>query len=139
MPAYYNPYIPQQQVQPQYQQYQQYQQPPVTNQTMIWVDGEAAARAYQIPASHPVGQPLALWDNNDMVIYLKQVDNFGRPMPLKKLRYTVEPEEQLTALPGSENFVTKEDFKAFTDEIKSMIQQNHYSNQNQKQNGGKQQ
>lgn len=131
---------------PQYPQYQPVPQQP-GNPTMIWVDGEAAARAYQIPPTHPIGLPIALWDNNDMVIYLKSVDSFGRPAPLKKIRYTVEPEQQMSSLPSpvdhqanNAQYATKDDFENFKNEIREMMQY-HGQGQNQNQNnnrGGKQ-
>lgn len=169
MPNYYNSYGYPNNVQmsygnspypsapaPQYSQ-PQFQSQQV-NPTMIWVDGEAAARAYQIPPTHPAGLPIALWDNNDMVIYLKSVDTFGRPAPLKKIRYTVEPEQNASgALPAgfenqeagkvvdTSNFVTKSDFDDLKNEIKAMMQnQSHQAmpqNQNRSNNsdrGGKQ-
>ncbi len=148
MPNYYNSYGYPNNVAPAPQYGQpQYQPPQQVNPTMIWVDGEAAARAYQIPPTHPVGLPIALWDNNDMVIYLKSIDTFGRPAPLKKLRYTVEPEPQLSSLPSpveqtnQNSYATKDDLENFKNEIRSMMQ-NHNQGQNQNQNGnrgGKQQ
>lgn len=164
MPNYYNPYgynnngmsfsnqpYAASAPAPQYGQPQYQPQQPV-NPTMIWVDGEAAARAYQIPPTHPIGQPLALWDNNDMVIYLKQVDSFGRPSPLKRIRYTVEPEPQMSSLPSpmgqsgtseqqvdTSKFVTKDDFESLKNELRSMVQgQNQNSNQNRSERGGRQ-
>lgn len=52
-----------------------------------WVDGEAAARAMQMPAG--VTQH-AMWDINEPVIYLKSVNAMGMPNPLRKIRYTIE-------------------------------------------------
>lgn len=166
MPNYYNSYgypnnVPMSYGNGQYQsapapQYSQPQYQQQVNPTMIWVDGEAAARAYQIPPTHPIGQPIALWDNNDMVIYLKSIDSFGRPAPLKKIRYTVEAEQQsqqMSALPGgngnsgndgfsgsTENYVTKDDLESLKNEIRTMMQQNQNGGNNGGNNnrGGKQ-
>lgn len=139
---------------PQYAQ-PQYQQPQQVNPTMIWVDGEVAARAYQVPPTHPAGQYMALWDNNDMVIYLKSVDAFGRPAPLKKIRYTIEPEPQTGALPTPMNqggmsgtteqqdmskFVTKDDLESLKNELKNMLQtqpNNQNGGQNHNDRGGR--
>lgn len=56
-------------------------------QGIDWVDGEAAARAMQLPAG--VTQH-AMWDINEPVIYLKSVNAMGMPNPLRKIRYTME-------------------------------------------------
>ena len=53
-----------------------------------WVDGEAAAKSYQIPAG--MTKPVALWDTNDTVIYLKSMNPMGMPNPLQKIHYKME-------------------------------------------------
>lgn len=78
------------------QSYQGYQAPPQQNfgqqgQGIDWVDGEAAARAMQIPAG--VSQH-AMWDINEPVIYLKSINGMGMPNPLRKLRYEMEDAPQ---------------------------------------------
>jgi len=87
-----------QQMYPQYGQNLNQVQMPVqqTSQTaqggpgLIWVDGEVGAKAYQIPTGWPANQPIALWDTNDTVIYLKSVNPMGMPNPLQKARYELE-------------------------------------------------
>lgn len=84
-----------QQMYPQYPStaMQQVQQTPAAAQTahaMIWVDGEVGAKAYQMPAGWPANQPIALWDTNDTVIYLKSINPMGMPAPLQKARYELE-------------------------------------------------
>lgn len=88
-----------QQMYPQYSQYPQQSmaaaqmQQAQTQQSgmgLKWVDGEIGAKAYQIPAGWPSNQPIALWDTNDTVIYLKSVNPMGMPNPLQKARYTIE-------------------------------------------------
>lgn len=81
-----------------YPQYQGQMQPnmPAMSQTqqggpgLIWVDGEVGAKAYQMPQGMPANQPIALWDTNDTVIYLKSVNPMGMPNPLQKAHYTLE-------------------------------------------------
>ena len=51
-----------------------YQQQPV-NTGIIWVQGEAAARAYNLPN----GTTLPLWDSESQTIYIKSVDANGKP------------------------------------------------------------
>ena len=57
---------------------------------LIWVDGEVGAKAYQLPAGWPANQPIALWDTNDTVIYLKSTNPMGMPNPLQKAHYELE-------------------------------------------------
>ena len=53
-----------------------------------WVDGEVGARAVQIPMG--MTMPVALWDTNEPVIYVRSINQYGMPNPIKKIRYTVE-------------------------------------------------
>lgn len=112
---------------------------------MDWVDGEAAARAYQIPPGKQ--PPIALWDLNDNVIYFKTVNAMGIPNPLSKARYTMEQMPNMSQLPsgqsmlagaqgsnggngggssgnmsGNDNYVTKSDFELLRQEIREMRQ-----------------
>ena len=57
------------------------------NNGIIWVDGEVGAKAYQLQGQQG---PIALWDTNDTVIYLKSVNQMGMPNPLQKIRYQME-------------------------------------------------
>ena len=57
---------------PSYSQVQSMQ--PVNTQ-IIWVDGEAAARAYNLPNN----TTLPLWDSESQTIYIKSVDSQGKP------------------------------------------------------------
>lgn len=137
-------------VYPQMQQSMQVvqpQQPVNQNPMMPWVDGEMAARAYSVPASQPLGQPYPLWDTNDKIIYLKTLDQFGRPMPLIKVRYWFEEQEKLpqntsgateTTTPAvdTSNFVTKSDFDELKNELRKLVNNQNGGN---RQNGGKQQ
>ena len=66
---------------------QQPQPQPVHNSGMIWVDGEIGAKAYQLNGQTG---PVALWDTNDQIIYLKSVNQMGMPNPLQKIRYQME-------------------------------------------------
>lgn len=55
-----------------------------------WVDGEVGAKAFQMPAGWPADKPIPLWDSNDMVIYLKSINQMGMPNPLQKIRYQMD-------------------------------------------------
>jgi hypothetical protein len=64
--------------------------PQAEEQGLKWVDGEAAAKAYQLPAGLPPNKPIALWDTNDTIIYLKSVNQMGMPNPLQRVHYQLE-------------------------------------------------
>lgn len=69
-----------QQPQMNYQQsYQQQPQPQMQNQSIIWVQGEAGAKAYPVAA----GQSVLLMDSEDAVLYVKSTDMTGRPLPME--------------------------------------------------------
>lgn len=90
----YNNYFPNggyQQFYPQYQQpmMQQPVQQPAQNvqpheNGIIWVQGEAAARAYLTPA----GKSVLLMDSESNTFYLKSTDVSGMPQPLRIFDYT---------------------------------------------------
>lgn len=142
MASYYNPYM-----QPSYtpatytgamyqtpavmpQQSYAPAQPPMQS-NVIGVDGEIGAKAFNIPNGST--GPIALWDTNDNVIYMRTFNAAGMPMPLKKLRYVEE--EPVQMLPGqsgtavdTSQFVTKSDLEQLRNEIRQMGMQ--HGNQN---------
>lgn len=84
-PATYQPLYPQAQYQPvQYQQPQQPQQTPSVTSSIIWVSGEAGAKAYLVAPNSTV----QLWDSEKQTIYLKSADASGMPS-MKVLDYTI--------------------------------------------------
>lgn len=107
-------------------------QPPMSS-NVIPVDGEVGAKAYMVPSGST--GPIALWDTNDNVIYLRTFNAAGMPNPLKKLRYVEE--EPTSMLPQGQSgaasqidtsqFVTKNDLENLRNEIRQMnsaMQQN---------------
>ena len=130
MPNYYNPYnffpqtypgISSMQMQNAYTP--QVPQVPQQPKPMEWVEGEVGAKAFQMPMSWPVNQPIPLWDSTDTVIYLKSWNQMGMPNPLQKLRYEM-PEANPTPLlqsgSASADYVTKDDLKSLREEIQSL-------------------
>ena len=100
-----------------------------------WVDGEAAAKSYQIPAG--ATKPIALWDTNDTVIYLKSINPMGMPNPLQKIHYKMEEmvpkymgqdQEKLTSGDTAQTqhdmsqYVRKDELQAMKDELKEAIE-----------------
>lgn len=114
------------------QAYPQYTQPAPqtpTQQTgnLIWVDGEVGAKAYQVPAGIPANQPIALWDTNDTIIYLKSINQMGMPNPLQKAHYTLEehrgtgPATSGAEQPDTTQYVRKEDMELMKQELMDAI------------------
>jgi hypothetical protein len=120
------------------------QQPAMQNQLqnsqgIIWVDGEAAAKAYQLMPGQAL--PVALWDTNDTVIYLKSVNQMGMPNPLQKIHYTMEEQQNQSMLPSNtsgnnmgggmsgdhSNYVTKDDLESMRREMRELLQKNQQS------------
>lgn len=121
-----------------------YSQNTSVNGGMIWIQGgEASAKAYQNPQP---GVPIALWDSEDPVIYIKSIDQNGRPQ-ITILDYTqrnnnqnvgqeqTQPEyatrdqidelgKQLSALTEKLNslnqYVTKDQFDGFNDHVNDL-------------------
>lgn len=116
---------------PQYtQQYpQQYQQPiptpqPQVNQNqnnpIIWVSGEAGAKAFLVAPNTTV----QLWDSENPVIFLKSADASGMPS-MKILDYTIREGEKPQNTPlknDMSNYATKEELNAFRSEILQTIE-----------------
>jgi hypothetical protein len=92
-----------------------------------WVDGEVGAKAYQMPANWPANQPIALWDTNDTIIYLKSINPMGMPNPLQKAHYTLEeyksatPGQSGAEAPDMSQYVRKEDMERMKKELTEAI------------------
>jgi hypothetical protein len=116
---------------PQYtQQYpQQFQQPISTpqpqinqnqNNPIIWVSGEAGAKAFLVAPNTTV----QLWDSENPVIFLKSADASGMPS-MKILDYTIREGEKQQNTPlknDMNNYATKEELNAFRSEILQTIE-----------------
>lgn len=125
-PNYYNPYQPQ--VQPpmdrlaqlqaqQYQMNQQTQQPAQANQSLIYVQGEAAAKSWMVGA----GQSVLLMDSESPVFYIKSADASGIPLPLRVFDYTERNQSMPQNAPQAQNpaqidldgkYVTRAEYEA---------------------------
>lgn len=120
-PATYQPIY----YQPQYQA-QQFQQPqqqtPQTN-GIIWVSGEAGAKAYLVAPNTTV----QLWDSESQRIYLKSADASGMPN-IKVLEYTIcgqtAQNASVSAAPAPavdlSGYVTKGEFEALRAKIDAL-------------------
>lgn len=86
----YQPKLQQQQYQTAVPQYQQNQNMQPMNNSMIWVQGEAGAKAFVLPNN----TTLPLWDSEAQVIYIKSVDANGKPT-MAILDYTERNDDKL--------------------------------------------
>lgn len=96
-----------------------YYQQPQQNNTLIWVQGEGAARSFLTAPN----TTLALWDSEKTVVYIKTTDASGMPS-LKILDYTVRGQEaSASPLNGSEAYATKADINTLTNELNALKSQ----------------
>ena len=83
----------------------QQNQPMQNNQGLIWVSGEAGAKAYLVAPNTTV----QLWDSEENVVYIKSADSSGMPS-MKILDYKIRgntPESSIKE--RREDFATKEE------------------------------
>ena len=103
MPSYnYYPATYQQNYVPVYQSPSYQQNYPQTS-SIVWVQGEAGARAYPVPAN----TTMLLMDSESEVFYLKSTDASGMPQPIRIYEYS----EVVSAPQVSEGLATKDDIK----------------------------
>lgn len=104
--------------QPNYQQQQNASQ--TQNNSIIWVSGEAGAKAYLVAPNTTV----QLWDSEEQVIYLKSADASGMPS-MRILDYTIRNNTQPTTAQNlaqsDERYVTKEEFKAMQETFEKRL------------------
>ena len=124
----YNSYFPQNYY-PQYYGNQQMpqnspQMPPNAQQSsgggIIWVLGENAAKSFPVGA----GQTVLLMDREEPVMYMKSVDQRGKPLPLRifdiKERTTHHSESAVAKSPTTD-FVSRSEFEEFREDVKRSI------------------
>lgn len=112
--AYNNSYPSYPQIYPQYPQYQnplpisQPQQNQQQASSLIWVQGEAGAKAYMVAPNTTV----QLWDSEQPTIYLKSADASGMPS-IKILDYSVRDANKMppqgTQPPQNVDYATHEE------------------------------
>lgn len=118
-PATYQPMYYPQQYQPQMPQQPAQQQ----QNNIIWVSGEAGAKAFLIAPNTTV----QLWDSDDQVIYLKSADASGMPS-MKILDYTIRSQTPVngpvsaSAAQGinGQDYATKADVEALAGQISTL-------------------
>lgn len=101
---------------PQYQPAQQTQQAQQTSNPIIWVSGEAGAKAYLVAPNNSI----VLFDSESQSIYIKSADASGMPS-MKILDYTIRDQTPgngpVTAPTNAVDYATKSDIKALTEQI----------------------
>ena len=100
------------QLPPQSQVMQQAPQGPAQqNNGIVWVQGEAGAKAHLVAP----GQSVMLMDSEGMRFYIKVSDASGMPMPLRVFEYrevtgTQQPADPVPQI-DPKQFVTREEFE----------------------------
>lgn len=133
MPQYYNPGLfPVNYAQPTYMvQPSSYSASPPSY--MISVDGEQAARAWQMPNGVAPGTVIPLFDVDGTHVYFKSVNAYGQLNPLRKGRVVMEEEQPVlpagqsgAQTPVATDYVTRDDLssmeKRITESLAQMIQ-----------------
>ena len=92
-----------------------------SNNGFNWVQGEAAARAFQVSP----GQKALLLDSEKDVFYIKSVDLTGTPSPLRIFEYKeVFPETNKTISQITQDnpqYVTKKEFEDRISELEELL------------------
>lgn len=91
----------------------------------IWVQGEAAAKAYPVAS----GQSVLLMDSENSVFYIKSTDQSGMPQPLRTFDYIEKNAANQQKTPNTrpattDDFVSRKEFEAFRDDIKKRFMSN---------------
>lgn len=85
---------------------------------IIWVQGEAAARAFLTPA----GRSVLLMDSESNTFYLKTTDASGMPQPLRIFDYTERTVQPTQIVESKEidtsQFVTREELEERLSKLK---------------------
>lgn len=113
----FNSYIPQ----PYQQQYvypttYQQNQPLSNTPSLIWVQGEAAAKAYPVAP----GNSVLLMDSEEQRFFIKSADASGMPLPLRRFSYTEEVEVQQSYANAPDvdmsQYITRKEFDEWRNE-----------------------
>ena len=86
------------------------------NSSIIWVQGEQAAKSYLVAPNTTV----QLWDSEEKVIYLKSADASGMPS-MKILDYTIRGDANAQAVVPVAEYATKDDLKALEEKIREEL------------------
>ena len=97
------------------------QNQPQQGNSIIWVLGENAAKAYPVAS----GQTVILMDREEPVMYMKSTDQSGMPQPLRIFELherTAETKQSaVTKSATTEDFVSRKEFEEFREDVKRSI------------------
>lgn len=93
-------------------------QPSAQQNGIIWVSGEAGAKAYLVAPNNTV----QLWDSEAQTIYLKSADASGMPS-MKVLDYTIRESNKTAPISASTPLDESLSIYATKDEIKAVSEQ----------------
>lgn len=119
----YTPYIPQ--FYPQQgttnMQYYPAQQNNQSNNSIIWVQGEQAAKAYPVSA----GQSILLMDSENPLMYIKSTDQSGMPLPLRifEIREKIQNGNQQPIPKPNIDYVPRSEFDKLRDKVEELMRQ----------------
>lgn len=115
-PSVYNTPYPVYSPQQPIQQIPQYQ-PQQSDNGIIWVQGEAGAKAYPIQS----GKSVVLFDSETERFFIKSTDASGMPQPLRIFKYseTDENEEKSNKIDISQ-FITRDEFEDLMEKIEKI-------------------
>ena len=125
MPNYYNPYMNAYPLSYGNNLYPPMQTMAPAQQYMINVDGESAARAWQIPSAPQPNTIVPLFDTDGQHVYFKSYDAYGRMNPLRKGRIVFDEEIQVSEAmkaPDMSEYERAEDIRRIEQDIESLRQ-----------------
>lgn len=96
----------------------------VPTNSIVWVQGEAGAKAYPVIA----GGSAILMDSEKNCFYIKSTDHSGMPMPLRIFNYTEITQNNTNNNTiqnniDTSNFVTQEQFNKLQNELDRLTDQ----------------
>lgn len=101
---------------------QQQNAAPAQQNGIIWVSGEAGAKAYLVAPNNTV----QLWDSESQTIYLKSADASGMPS-IKTLDYIIRESNKNAANPASAasddksiSYATRDEMRAVSEQITAL-------------------
>ena len=106
----------------QAQQFQPMQMQPMAQaqtqqEPMIWVQGEAGAKAYMVAP----GASVVLWDAEKHAFYIKSADQTGMPS-MRVFEYTELGGSVPNVSAANTNYVTRQEFNALVAQINQLMQ-----------------
>lgn len=91
---------------------------PVQSSSIVWVQGEAGAKAYPVAA----GNSMLLMDSENEQFYIKSTDISGMPMPLRVFSYKEIALDQQKTMPANDldmsMYITRDELESRLNALK---------------------